>query len=189
MTPASRTRTARGRIASRRSPRLRWSRDADRGRGDELDGVAPALPEELRRGARAALSRRRLRRGASQLGVGGRAAARTSSTEGDQAIVACRTGRRVDPANKVPGIRAALCGDAEPRRGRGDGTTRTCSRSVCARRRRPSFWRFSMRGLAAARAPSQTTSRTSPTWARSALGLAARIQRTTTNVPDPIMCP
>ena len=42
---------------------------------------------------------------------------------------------RVDRGNKVNGVRAALCGDAETARGARSGTTRTCSRCPCARQR------------------------------------------------------
>ena len=47
-------------------------------------------------------------------------------------IVCCWTGTGVSiAANKVDGVRAALCTDAETARGRADGTTRTSSRWAC----------------------------------------------------------
>jgi ribose 5-phosphate isomerase B len=88
---------------------------------DERVGVAEAVVEELRR------------RGHEPVSVHGalndderddwawasEAAARdVASGAADQAIVCCWTGTGASiAANKVPGVRAALCGDAETARG------------------------------------------------------------------------
>ncbi len=82
---------------------------------DELTGVAPSLPEELRRrghdpvlhGAYADAER-------SDWAWASEAAARdVADGKAEQAIVACWTGTGASiAANKVPGVRAALCGDA-----------------------------------------------------------------------------
>jgi ribose 5-phosphate isomerase B len=87
---------------------------------DERTGVADAVVEELRRrghdpvlhGALAADER-------DDWAWASEAAAR-DVVEGraDQAVVACWTGTGASiAANKVPGVRAALCGDAETARG------------------------------------------------------------------------
>jgi ribose 5-phosphate isomerase B len=83
---------------------------------DELTGIASAIPEELRRrghepllhGAYASDRERPDWAWASE------AAARdVSEGRAEQAIVACWTGTGASiAANKVAGIRAALCGDA-----------------------------------------------------------------------------
>ncbi len=83
---------------------------------DELTGVAPALPDELRRrghepllhGAYADAER-------SDWAWASEAAARdVADGRAEQAIVACWTGTGASiAANKVPGIRAALCADAQ----------------------------------------------------------------------------
>jgi ribose 5-phosphate isomerase B len=82
---------------------------------DELTGIAEALPEELRKrghepilhGAYSAGER-------SEWAWASELAARdVADGQADQAIVACWTGTGASiAANKVPGIRAALCGDA-----------------------------------------------------------------------------
>jgi ribose 5-phosphate isomerase B len=82
---------------------------------DELTGVAGALPEELRRrghepvlhGAYADAER-------PDWAWASEAAARdVAEGRAEQAIVACWTGTGASiAANKVPGIRAALCADA-----------------------------------------------------------------------------
>ncbi|HEX3832614.1 MAG TPA: RpiB/LacA/LacB family sugar-phosphate isomerase [Solirubrobacteraceae bacterium] len=82
---------------------------------DELTGVAPALPDLLRaRGHEAllhgayAVDERPDWAWASE-----RAARDVVTGAADQAIVACWTGTGASiAANKVPGIRAALCADA-----------------------------------------------------------------------------
>ena len=82
---------------------------------DELTGVAEAIPEEIRRrghepvlhGVYAADER-------SDWAWASEAAARdVADGRADQAIVACWTGTGASiAANKVPGVRAALCADA-----------------------------------------------------------------------------
>lgn len=87
---------------------------------DELTGVAQSLPEEL------------LRRGHEPILHGAyaeaerddwawaseRAARDVSEGHAQQAIVACWTGTGASiAANKVPGVRAALCGDARTAEG------------------------------------------------------------------------
>jgi ribose 5-phosphate isomerase B len=83
---------------------------------DELTGVAEALPEELRRrghdpilhGAYVDAER------PDWAWASERAARDVSERRADQAIVACWTGTGASiAANKVPGVRAALCGDAQ----------------------------------------------------------------------------
>jgi ribose 5-phosphate isomerase B len=82
---------------------------------DELTGVAQALPDELRRrghepilhGAYAKDER------SDWAWASERAARDVAEGRADQAIVACWTGTGASiAANKVPGVRAALCGDA-----------------------------------------------------------------------------
>jgi ribose 5-phosphate isomerase B len=82
---------------------------------DELTGVAQALPDELRRrghqpilhGAYADAER------ADWAWASESAARDVAEGRADQAIVACWTGTGASiAANKVLGIRAALCGDA-----------------------------------------------------------------------------
>jgi ribose 5-phosphate isomerase B len=87
---------------------------------DELSGVASTLPEELRRrghqpllhGAYAAAER-------PDWAWASEAAARdVAAGRAEQAIVACWTGTGASiAANKVPGIRAALCADARTAEG------------------------------------------------------------------------
>jgi ribose 5-phosphate isomerase B len=87
---------------------------------DERAGVADALVEELERrghepllhGAYSATER-------DDWAWASEAAARdVSEGRADQAIVCCWTGTGASiAANKVPGVRAALCGDAETARG------------------------------------------------------------------------
>ena len=58
------------------------------------------------------------RDGTQWAGVAMRAAKRVASGECDQAVLLCWTGTGVSiAANKVPGVRAALCTDAETARG------------------------------------------------------------------------
>ncbi len=87
---------------------------------DELTGVAQALPDELlRRGHKPILH------GAYADGerddwawASERAARDVAEGHAEQAIVACWTGTGASiAANKVPGIRAALCGDARTAEG------------------------------------------------------------------------
>jgi ribose 5-phosphate isomerase B len=82
---------------------------------DELTGVAPALPEELRRrGHELVLHGAFSDRERDDWAWASEAAARdVADGRAEQAIVACWTGTGASiAANKVPGIRAALCADA-----------------------------------------------------------------------------
>ncbi|MFZ0382614.1 MAG: RpiB/LacA/LacB family sugar-phosphate isomerase [Solirubrobacteraceae bacterium] len=82
---------------------------------DELTGVAGALPEELRRrGHEPVLHGAYSDAERSDWAWASEAAARdVADSRAEQAIVACWTGTGASiAANKVPGIRAALCGDA-----------------------------------------------------------------------------
>ena len=88
---------------------------------DELSGVAAELPDELRRRGHEPV----LQHGAYAPGErddwawSSEAAARdVAEGRAEQAIVACWTGTGASiAANKVPGIRAALCGDATTAQG------------------------------------------------------------------------
>jgi len=81
---------------------------------DELTGIAAALPQQLR-----ARGHEPLLHGAYADGerpdwawASERAARQVAEGAAEQAIVACWTGTGASiAANKVPGIRAALCGD------------------------------------------------------------------------------
>jgi ribose 5-phosphate isomerase B len=87
---------------------------------DELTGVAPALPEELRRrGHEPVLHGAYADRERPDWAWASEAAARdVADGLAEQAIVACWTGTGASiAANKVPGIRAALCGDAQTAQG------------------------------------------------------------------------
>ena len=82
---------------------------------DELTGVASALPEELRRrGHEPVLHGAYLEAERPDWAWASEAAARdVAEGRADQAVVACWTGTGASiAANKVPGIRAALCADA-----------------------------------------------------------------------------
>jgi ribose 5-phosphate isomerase B len=87
---------------------------------DELTGIAEALPEELRRrghepilhGAYVDAER------SDWAWASERAARDVTDGRAEQAIVACWTGTGASiAANKVPGVRAALCGDAQTAEG------------------------------------------------------------------------
>jgi len=87
---------------------------------DELTGVAERIPEELRlRGHEPILH------GAYAPGerpdwawASERVAREVAEGRADQGIVACWTGTGASiAANKVPGVRAALCGDAQTAQG------------------------------------------------------------------------
>jgi ribose 5-phosphate isomerase B len=87
---------------------------------DELTGIAEAVPEELRRRGHEPILHGAYADGerpdwawASEL-----AARDVAEGRADQAVVACWTGTGASiAANKVPGIRAALCGDAHTAEG------------------------------------------------------------------------
>jgi len=82
---------------------------------DELTGIASALPEELRRrGHEPVLHGAYCDQERDDWAWASEAAARdVVDGRAEQAIVACWTGTGASiAANKLPGIRAALCGDA-----------------------------------------------------------------------------
>jgi ribose 5-phosphate isomerase B len=82
---------------------------------DELTGVAAALPEELRRrGHEPILHGAYVETERSEWAWASESAARdVTQGRAEQAVVACWTGTGASiAANKVPGIRAALCADA-----------------------------------------------------------------------------
>jgi ribose 5-phosphate isomerase B len=83
---------------------------------DELTGVAEALPDELRRrGHEPVLHGAYSDQERPDWAWASEAAARdVADGRAEQAIVACWTGTGASiAANKVPGIRAALCADAQ----------------------------------------------------------------------------
>ena len=83
---------------------------------DELTGVAELLPEELRqRGHEVVAHGAYSNEERSDWAWASEAAARdVAEGRAEQAVIACWTGTGASiAANKVPGIRAALCGDAE----------------------------------------------------------------------------
>jgi len=98
---------------------------------DELTGVAQAIPDELRRrGHEPVLHGAYEPRERDDWAWASEAAARdVASGRAEQAIVACWTGTGASiAANKVPGIRAALCGDA----GTAEGARRWNNANVLA---------------------------------------------------------
>src|SRR6185312_8486754 len=87
---------------------------------DELTGVAEAVVAELRRRGHEPLAHGALAEGdRDDWAWSSEAAARdVAGGRADQGIVCCWTGTGASiAANKVPGIRAALCADAETARG------------------------------------------------------------------------
>jgi ribose 5-phosphate isomerase B len=87
---------------------------------DELTGVADAVVEELRRRGHEPLLHGALSAEERDDWAWSSEAAARDVAEGraDQGVVCCWTGTGASiAANKVPGIRAALCGDAETARG------------------------------------------------------------------------
>jgi ribose 5-phosphate isomerase B len=87
---------------------------------DEMTGVAELLPGELRRrGHEAVLHGAYSDAERADWAWASEAAARdVAAGRAEQAIVACWTGTGASiAANKVPGIRAALCGDARTAEG------------------------------------------------------------------------
>src|SRR3989454_12402409 len=87
---------------------------------DERTGVADAVVEELRRRGHEPLLHGALAEGERDDWAWASEAAARDVAEGraDQGIVCCWTGTGASiAANKVEGIRAALCGDAETARG------------------------------------------------------------------------
>ncbi|MBB4907297.1 RpiB/LacA/LacB family sugar-phosphate isomerase [Actinophytocola algeriensis] len=87
---------------------------------DELVGVAEAVVEELRSRGHEPLPHGALNPGERADWAWSSEAAARAVADGhaDQAIVCCWTGTGASiAANKVPGVRAALCADAETARG------------------------------------------------------------------------
>ena len=87
---------------------------------DERTGVAEAVLDELRRRGHEPVPHGALRDGErDDWAWASEAAAReVAAGTADQAIVCCWTGTGASiAANKVPGVRAALCGDPETARG------------------------------------------------------------------------
>jgi ribose 5-phosphate isomerase B len=87
---------------------------------DELTGVAEALLTELEERGHEAVPHGALKPGdrADWAWASEAAAREVADGRADQAVVCCWTGTGASiAANKVPGVRAALCGDAETARG------------------------------------------------------------------------
>jgi ribose 5-phosphate isomerase B len=87
---------------------------------DERTGVAEAVVEELRRRGHEPVPHGALRDGERDDWAWASEAAAREVAEGsaEQAVVCCWTGTGASiAANKVGGVRAALCGDAETARG------------------------------------------------------------------------
>ncbi len=87
---------------------------------DELTGVAQTLPEELRRRGHQSVLHGAYRDDERPDWAWASEAAARDVAEGrvEQAVVACWTGTGASiAANKVPGIRAALCADAQTAEG------------------------------------------------------------------------
>jgi ribose 5-phosphate isomerase B len=87
---------------------------------DERTGVAEAIVDELRRRGHEPVVHGALADGERDDWAWASEAAARDVAEGraDQGIVCCWTGTGASiAANKVPGVRAALCGDAETARG------------------------------------------------------------------------
>jgi ribose 5-phosphate isomerase B len=87
---------------------------------DAWTGVAEAVAEELRKRGHEAVLHGALREEERDDWAWSSEAAARDVADGraDQAVVCCWTGTGASiAANKVPGVRAALCGDAETARG------------------------------------------------------------------------
>ncbi len=87
---------------------------------DELTGVASAIPEELRRRGHEPVLHGALHDGERPDWAWASEAAARDVAEGraEQAVTACWTGTGASiAANKVPGVRAALCVDAQTAEG------------------------------------------------------------------------
>ena len=87
---------------------------------DEVTGVAQAVVDELRRRGHEPMLHGALNDDERDDWAWASEAAALDVAEGraDQAVVCCWTGTGASiAANKVPGVRAALCGDAETARG------------------------------------------------------------------------
>lgn len=98
---------------------------------DELTGVAAAIPEQIRRRGHEPVLHGAYAPGERADWAWASEAAARDVAEGraDGAVVACWTGTGASiAANKVPGVRAALCGDA----GTADGARRWNDANVLA---------------------------------------------------------
>jgi len=87
---------------------------------DELTGVAERIPEELQRRGHQPILHGAYAPGerADWAWASERAAREVAEGRAEQAIVACWTGTGASiAANKVDGVRAALCGDAQTAQG------------------------------------------------------------------------
>lgn len=87
---------------------------------DEVTGVAEAVVEELRRRGHEVVAHGALAAGERDAWAWASEAAARDVAEGraEQAVVCCWTGTGASiAANKVAGVRAALCGDAQTARG------------------------------------------------------------------------
>jgi ribose 5-phosphate isomerase B len=87
---------------------------------DELTGIAEAVPDELRRRGHEPILHGAYSHGERPDWAWASEAAARDVVEGraEQAVVACWTGTGASiAANKVPGVRAALCGDAQTAEG------------------------------------------------------------------------
>jgi ribose 5-phosphate isomerase B len=87
---------------------------------DELTGVAPTLPEELRRRGHEVITHGAYAPNERDDWAWASESAARDVAEGraEQAVVACWTGTGASiAANKVRGVRAALCGDAQTAEG------------------------------------------------------------------------
>ena len=138
---------------------------------DERTGVADALVDELRRRGHEPVLHGALDESERDDWAWASEQAARDVAEGraDQGVVCCWTGTGASiAANKVRGVRAALCGDAETARGArrwNDANVlalslRTTSEPAARRR-------SSTAGSRASAAASTTTWRTSATWTRS----------------------
>ena len=137
---------------------------------DENTGVAGAVVEQLRSRGHEPLLHGALAEGERDDWAWASAAAARDVADGraDQAVVCCWTGTGASiAANKVDGIRAALCSDAETATGARSGTTPTCSRCRYEPPPRRCSPRFSTRGSPLGRRLTTTTGRTWRTWTRS----------------------
>jgi ribose 5-phosphate isomerase B len=86
---------------------------------DERNALTDAITSELRRrGHEVALAGPPAGEAIAWAEVGERVGRAVASSEAEQGVLCCWTGTGVSmAANKVPGVRAALCGDAETARG------------------------------------------------------------------------
>src|SRR5919198_4957547 len=103
---------------------------------DERVGIADAVVDELRKRGHDVVTHGALDDAERDDWAWASEAAARDVADGraDQAVVCCWTGTGASiAANKVHGVRAALCGDAATADGARAGTTPTSWRSACAR--------------------------------------------------------